>query len=256
MSLDARLVSRLPKSTVLLCTLVLALPAAGLAKATSEAEIAKEIKKQTNRAIIDEFLKCELRDVNRHVTDRLLSRHPSLVFFVKQVDKGPLKSLFFLEEWVHRLRDAQKNIDSLPYSITFSSAEKKKILGLKPVTERIISYGIPLMKRDFYSVVVAAKELAAKRGKSPLALIPDIRFRDAIYRHVKPTAAGLDAEMGELSKGELICMRLGWVLEQVTVTRLWLTINDNTLPEQADYMVYRKKRSEYFQKRLRQIYGR
>ncbi len=50
-------------------------------------------------------------------------------------------------------------------------------------------------------------------------------------------------------------MRLGFVLEQVTVTNLWLLVNDNKLPIEADYMVFRKKRSEYFEKRLKRIYG-
>jgi hypothetical protein len=50
-------------------------------------------------------------------------------------------------------------------------------------------------------------------------------------------------------------MRLGWTLEEVNLTRLWLTFNDNRLPEKNDYMAFRKKRSEYFQKRLKRIYG-
>lgn len=221
----------------------------------SNAEIAKEVAQENNKAIIEEFLKYELREVNEAVTKQLLNQHPSLSFFIKQVDRGPLNSLFFLETQVHKLQDAQKHIDSLPYSIAFSSEEKKKILGLRSVADRIVSFGIPLMKRDFFRVAHAAKELADKRRKHPMELIPDPKFRDAIYRQCEPTAEGLDAEMGELSQGELICMRLGWTLDQVTVTRLWLVLNDNRLPNQDDYMVFRKKRSEYFQKRLKRIYG-
>ena len=156
---------------------------------------------------------------------------------------------------MHKLRDAQKNIDSLPYSISFSSAEKKKILGLRSVADRIVSYGIPLMKRDFLRVVEAAKQVADKKNKHPMELMSDPGFRDAVYRACETTAQRLDEEMGKLSEGELICMRLGWTLEQVTITRLWLVLNDNWLPKQDDYMVFRKKRSEYFQKRLTRIYG-
>ncbi len=221
----------------------------------SDSEIAKEVAKESNRAIIDEFLKYELREVNEFVTKPLLNQYPSLIFFIKQAERDPLNSLFFLEAQVHKLRDAQKNIDSLPYSIAFSSEEKKKILGLRPVADRIVSYGIPLMKRDFYRVAQAAKELAEKKRKNPMELIPDPKFRDAIYRQCEATAHNLDIAMGELSEGELICMRLGWTLDQVTITRLWLVINDNRLPNQDDYMVFRKKRSEYFQNRLKRIYG-
>ena len=61
--------------------------------------------------------------------------------------------------------------------------------------------------------------------------------------------------MGEPVGGELICMRLGWTLEEVNLTRLWLTFNDNRLPQKDDYMAFRNKRSEYFQQRLKRIYG-
>lgn len=226
----------------------------GEARELSDAQISAEIKKEANRAIIEEFLKAELTEVNLHVTRHLLNSHPSLIFFTKQVEKGPLNSLFFLEEWVHKLRDAQENIESFPYVITFSSAEKKKVLDLVPVTKRIISYGIPLMKRDFYRIVVAARELAAKRKQGPVALMRDVQFRNAIYRHAGENAEKLDSEMGKLSEGELICMRLGWVLEQVTVTRLWLQVTGNDLPRQEDYLVYRKKRSEYWDRRLKEIF--
>ena len=230
-----------------------AVPAAD--KQLSDAEIAKELSKETNKVIIEEFLKYELRDVNEYATKPLLKNHQSLEFFIKQAERGPVNNLFFLEKQVHKLQDAQKNIDSLPYVIAFSSAEKKKILGLRQVANRIASYGIPLMKRDFFRVVEAAKQLAEKKNKHPMELIRDAAFRDAVYRLCEPTAQALDEEMGKLSEGELICMRLGWTLEEVTVTRLWLAFNDNWLPKEDDYMVFRKKRSEYFQKRLKRIYG-
>ncbi|MGD9819094.1 MAG: hypothetical protein AB7V04_10400 [Desulfomonilaceae bacterium] len=226
-----------------------------MARELSDAQISKEILKEHNKVIIETFLKNELTEVNQNVTNQLLQRHPSLVFFIKQVEKGPLNSLLFLEEQVHKLRDVQKNIDSLPYSIAFSAEEKRKILGLKTTADKIVSYGIPLIKRDFYRVLEAAKVVADKRRKHPVELMSDQSFRDSIYREVEPTARGLDEEMGKLSEGELICMRLGFVLEQVTVTNLWLMVNDNRLPKESDFMLFRKKRSEYFQKKLKRIYG-
>jgi hypothetical protein len=219
------------------------------------AVVAREIVQEGNRAIIEAFLKFELEEVNRNVTEKLIDRHPSLVFFIKQVDRGPLKNLLFLEEQVHKLQDAQKNIESLPYSIAFSSAEKKKIMGLRPVADKIISYGMPLMKRDFYRVIQASKHLAEQKRKHPIELMRDPSFRDAVYRYCEPTAKELNEAMGELSEGELICMKLGFVLEQVTVTNLWLMLNDNKLPAESDYMLFRKKRSENFEKRLKRIYG-
>jgi hypothetical protein len=237
-----------------LALVLVAQPLFCAAKELSNAQISVEIKKEANRAIIEAFLKAELSEVNKYVTRPLLSQHPSLIFFINQVDKGPLNSLFFLEEWVHKLQDAQNNIDSFPYLITFSAGEKTKILGLVPVTKRIISYGIPLMKRDFYKVVVTARELSAKKSRQPVELIRDVEFRNAIYRHASSSAQELNTEMGKLSEGELICMRLGWVLQQVTVTRVWLQVTGNDLPEPNDYMVYRKKRSEYWDRRLKQIY--
>ncbi len=235
--------------------LALAMSATSNAKSLSDAEISKEILAEHNRAIIEAFLKNELREVNEKVTKYLLKDHPSLIFFIKQVDRGPLKSLIFLEEWVNKLREAQQKIDQLPFSIVFSAEEKKKIIGLRPTADKIVSYGIPLIKRDFYKVMAASKEVADKKGKHPMELMPDPAFRNAVYRQCETTAEALDREMGELSEGELICMRLGWVLEQVTVTSLWLKINDNDLPHENDYMVYRKKRSEYFQNRLKKIYA-
>jgi hypothetical protein len=224
-------------------------------KQLSDAEIAKELSKENNKIIIEEFLKYELREVNEYATKPLLNNHRSLEFFIKQAERGPVNNLLFLETQVHKLREAQKNISFLPYSISFSSAEKKKILGLRQVADRIASYGIPLMKRDFFRVIQAAKQLAEKKNKHPMELIRDPAFRDAIYRHCEPTAPALDEAIGKLSEGELICMRLGWTLEEVTITRVWLVLNDNWLPKQDDYMVFRKKRSEYFQKRLKRIYG-
>jgi hypothetical protein len=221
----------------------------------SDATIAGEIVKENNKAIIEAFLKYELTEVNQQVTQKLIEQRPSLIFFIKQAQRGPLNSLLFLEEQVHKLQDAQRDIDSFPYSIAFSSGEKKKILGLRPTADKIISYGIPLMKRDFYRVIVAAKHLADLKKKHPVELMPDPAFRDAIYRYCEPTARDLDNAIGKLSEGELICMRLGFVLEQVTVTNIWLRVNDNKLPNESDYMVFRKKRSEYFEKRLKRIYG-
>jgi hypothetical protein len=241
--------------TSIVCFLILCAPLVCLAAgAMSDTQIAQEIAKENNKVIIDEFLKYELGEVNEQVTKYLLSKHPSLEFFIKQAQRSPLKSLTFLEEQVHKLQDVQKNIDSVAYSIVFSSEEKQKIMGLKSSADKIISYGIPLMKRDFFKVIQAAKELAAKKHKHPMALIPDPAFRDAIYRQVESTADALDTEMGKLSEGELISMRLGWTLEQVRVTKLWLVINDNRLPHQDDYMVYRKKRSVYWENRLKRIY--
>lgn len=243
------------KTAVVLFLLILTIPPCACAKSLSDAEIANELAKPNNKAIIEEFLKQELREVNEYATKPLLARHASLEFFIKQVDRGPFESLVFLEKQVHKLRDAQKNINSLPYSLAFSSDEKKRVLGLRSVADRIVSYGIPLMKRDFYRVVEAAKELADKKRKHPMELLRDPSFRDAIYRQVERTPGGLDTEMGKLSEGEEICIRLGWTLETVTVTRLWLVFSDNTLPKESDYMVFRKKRSEYFQKRLKRIYS-
>ena len=111
------------------------------------------------------------------------------------------------------------------------------------------------MKRDFYRVIQAARYLADQKKKHPVELMRDPNFRDSIYRHCEPTARDLDNAMGKLSEGELICMRLGFVLEQVTVTNLWLRVNDNKLPNESEYMIFRKKRSEYFEKRLKRIYG-
>ena len=239
---------------LLLLGITMLIPLLAVGKDLSDAEVAREVAKENNRVIIEEFLKYELREVNDYAAKPLLKDHPSVVFFIKQAERGPFKNLLFLEDQTHKLRDAQKNIDSLPYSIAFSSGEKKKILGLRSVADRIVSYGVPLMKRDFLKVIEAAKQLADKRRKHPMELIPDPKFRDEIYRQCESTAEELDTEMGKLSEGELICMRLGWVLEQVTVTKLWLVINDNRLPRPDDYMAYRKKRSEYWKKRLAAIY--
>jgi len=236
--------------------MIMLAPVLAAGKTLSDAEVARAVAKDNNRVIIEEFLKYELREVNEYAAKPLLKDHPSVSFFLKQAERGPFKNLMFLEDQVHKLREAQKNINSLPYSVAFSADEKKKILGLRSVADRIVSYGIPLMKRDFLKVIEAAKQLADKRRKHPMELIPDPKFRDEIYRLCEPTSEGLDTEMGKLSEGELICMRLGWTLEEVTLTRLWLVFNDNRLPKQNDYMAFRKKRSEYFQQRLKRIYGK
>jgi hypothetical protein len=242
-------------SLSIICSLLFALPAMASTQGMSDAQVAQEIVRENNKVIIDEFLKHELRNVNEQVTRSMLAQHPSLEFFIKQAERSPLRSLLFLEEQVHKLRDVQKNIDSVAYSIVFNAEEKKKIMGLKPVADRIVSYGIPLMKRDFLKVIQAAKELADKKRKHPVALIPDQGFRDEIYRRVERTPEGLDDEIGKLSEGELVSMRLGWTLEQVRITKLWLVLNDNRLPKEDDYMLFRKKRSAYWEKRLKKIYS-
>ena len=208
-----------PKLVIFIFGILALFPAAVAGKTLSDAEIAREIVKENNRVIIEAFLKYELGQVNEQVTKPLLKSHPSLIFFLKQAERGPLKNLLFLEDQVHRLQDAQKNINSVIYSVAFPGEEKKKIMGLRPVADRIISYGIPLTKRGFYRVVEAARALADKRRKHPVELMPKLEFRNEIFRYCEPTAQALDTEMGKLSEGELICMRLGWVLEQVTVTR-------------------------------------
>lgn len=240
---------------MVLWLMLVAWPVSAAPKLPPDPEVAREVIKDNNKAIIEEFLKYELRQVNEYAVKPLLSKHASLDWFIKQVDRGPINSLLFLEEWVNRLRDAQKNMESFPYVTIFSADERKKLMALKPTADKIVTYGIPLIKRDFYKVVLACKELADKKRKHPMELIPDPAFRDAVYRLCEATPESLDREMWELSDGELICMRLGWVLETVTVTRLWLMVNDNTLPKENDYMAYRKKRSEYFDKRLKKIYG-
>lgn len=226
----------------------------GFCAQPSDREISQRLTEKKNKAIIEAFLKEELSEVNHYAAKPLLKSHPSLDFFIKQARRGPFESLLFLEEQVHKLRDAQENINSLPYVISFSSSEKEKILGLKEIAKKIISYGIPLMKRDFYFVLKAIHKLASIKGTDPIELVKDYKNRDEIYRMCAPTPEILSKEMGELSEGEEICIKLGWTLEQVTVTRLWLMVNDNSLPTPEDYKAFRKKRSEYFQRRLRRIY--
>ena len=235
------------------CSLVL-LSGLAMAKVPTDAEIAKEVAKEQNRRIIDRFLVYELQEANEYAVLPLLDAHPSLEFFIKQAERSPLSALFFLEEQVHRLRNAQENINSMPFVIAFSSSEKEIIMGLEKAANRIISYGIPLMKRDFYKVLIAIKALAKKTGQNPMVLIPNSDFRDRVYRYAAPSKTALDNEMGELSHGESISMHLGWNLEQVTLTRLWMMFNDNKLPRPDDYKVFRKKRSEYWKKRLARIY--
>ena len=66
-----------------------------IAKQLSDAEIG-DLVAENNRIIIEEFLKYELRDVNEYTTKPLLKAHPSLIFFIKQADRGPLKEPPFL----------------------------------------------------------------------------------------------------------------------------------------------------------------
>ncbi len=242
-------------ATMVLWSLTVGVGGASGPNRISDQEVAKAIVSPENKPLLEAFLKYELSEVNECAAKPLLKSRPSLQFFIKQAERGPLDSLLFLEAQVHKLQDVQKNIDSLLYSVAFSASEKKKILGLRDTADKIVGYGIPLMKRDFYRVVTAARKAAKIRAKPPLELIPDPRFRDEVYRNISPTAKGLDADMGELSEGERICLGLGWVLEQVTVTKLWLLVNDNKLPKEEEYTVFRKRRSEYFQERLKRIYG-
>ena len=95
-------------SLLLIFTLIAGYPVAAAEKQLSDAEIARELSKENNKDIIEEFLKYELREVNEYVTRPLLKNHPSLEFFIKQAERGPVKNLFFLEEQVHKLQKAQK----------------------------------------------------------------------------------------------------------------------------------------------------
>jgi hypothetical protein len=250
------ILNTLLKYSLVMIAAIACLPMAALSAGPTDEDISRALKNPENREIIEGFLKAELSEVNEYAAKPLLGKHPSLKFFIKQAQSGPLKSLLFLEEQVDKLKDAQENINSLPYVITFTPSEKKKILGLREETEEIISYGIPKMKRDFYTVLQAAKKLSARQKVSPLDAVGDHRYRDEMYRMAAPTPEILSAEMGKLSHGEKVCIRLGWVLEQVTVTKLWLMVNDNRLPTPEDYAAFRKKRSEYFQRRLKRIYGK
>ena len=88
-----------------------------------------------------------------------------------------------------------------------------------------------------------------------MELMRDPAFRDAVYRLCEPTAPALDEAIGKLSEGELDLYAPGMDARRSYHYSLWLVLNDNWLPKQDDYMVFRKKRSEYFQKRLKRIYG-
>ena len=99
---------------LLISTLIVGAPVSAAEKQLSDAEIAKELSKENNKIIIEEFLKYELREVNEYATKPLLNNHRSLEFFIKQAERGPVNNLLFLETQVHKLREAQKNINSLP----------------------------------------------------------------------------------------------------------------------------------------------
>lgn len=238
-----------------LAGILLIVPVCAAAERLSDAQVDRVIKEPNNRAIIEEFLTQELRHVNEYAAKPLLKRYPSLIFFINQAERGPIKNLIFLEDQVHKLRDAQARIDSVPYVLVFAPAEKKIILSLKESADDIVLRGIPLIKRDFYRVLVAARELADEKRKHPLELMPDPAFRNVVYRRAQPVPKKLDEELAELSKGELRSFRLGWDLERVTLTRLWLVINDNQLPRPEAYAAFRKRRSEYWKKRMSEIYG-
>lgn len=251
---DSALLPLFPRIATLILALLVLSPLAVEARGPSLEEISRAIEQKDNRALINAFMKYELGEVNEYATKPLMSKYPSLIFFINQAERDPLGSLLFLETWVGRLREAQKNIDSIAYSIAFSSSEKEKIMSLVPTTKKIISYGIPLMKRDIYSALMAIRYLAGKKNQDPLQLLKSPDFRDAVYRQCESDPKKLDKEMGELSEGELICMRLGWVLEEIRLTRLWIVLNDNELPKPKAYMAYREKRSAYWQKRLKRIF--
>ena len=92
-----RLRRRLLAAGLLIYGFMIATPASVFGKELSDAEIAKELVKENNKVIIEEFLKYELGEVNAHVTKPLLKNHPSLEFFIKQAERGPLNNLLFLE---------------------------------------------------------------------------------------------------------------------------------------------------------------
>ena len=87
-----------------------------------------------------------------------------------------------------------------------------------------------------------------------MILLPDPTFRDRVYKYCAPSKTSLDNEMGELSQGELISIQLGWTMERITLTRLWMIFNDNKLPRPDDYKAFRKKRSEYWMRRSARIF--
>jgi hypothetical protein len=225
------------------------------AKALSNDEIDRIVKEPANQEIIEAFLRLELGEMNEYAVKPLLAGRPSLVFFINQAQRGPLKNLIFLEDQIDRLRDAQRDINAFPYSVAFSEGEKKIVLSLKDWADEIVLIGIPRFKMDLHKILSAAKELANRKGKRPMELLPDVEFRNAVYRRCEPMPKELDEEMGRMSQGEWLCFRLGWELEKVTVARWWLTFHDNHLPKPNDYEVFRKKRSEYWSKRQAAIYG-
>ena len=82
--------SRFRTFSSLLCAItafgLLTLPGAVFAaeKQLSDAEISRELTKEPNKIIVEEFLKQELKQVNDNVTKYLVKDHPSLEFFYKQ----------------------------------------------------------------------------------------------------------------------------------------------------------------------------
>ncbi len=240
---------------VVLCgSIVLAASLGASGKTLTDEEISRELITSNNKIIIAAFLYHELKHLNQHVTKPLLSKHPSLTFFMKHGERDALENLLFLEEQVKLLRETQKHINSLPYSIAFSAGEKKTILGVRDYTDRVVSYGMPIMKRDLHRMLEAVKTLAKKAKKQALELIPRVEFRNEVYRFCEPTPEGLVDRLGCLSRGEQTCMRMGWVLQNVTVVKVWNAVQGWTLPTPNDYQAYRAKRSEYFERRLKQIY--
>lgn len=224
------------------------------AKGLSNEQIDRIVKEPEKQRIIEAFLKLELADVNEYAVKPLLPSRPSLIFFINQAQKGPFKSLIFLEDQILRLREAQRDVNAFPYSVAFSEDEKKIVLSLKDWADEIVVIGLPRFKLDLYKILSAINELAAAKRRNPLDLLPDTGFRNAVYKRCEPMPKELDEEMGRMSQGEWLCFRLGWKLENVTVIRWWLTFYDNVLPRPNDYEAYRKKRSEYWTKRLAAIY--
>ena len=69
---------RYQKALIASYIVLLALPLLASGRSLSDREIAKEIEKASNKAIIEAFLKYELREVNKYATIPLLKKHPSL----------------------------------------------------------------------------------------------------------------------------------------------------------------------------------
>ena len=113
----------------------------------------------------------------------------------------PIVAVLFDERSARKPAEAQARIDSVPYVLVFTPAEKKIILSLRESADDIVFRGIPLIKRDFYRVLTAARQVADEKRKHPLELMPDPAFRNTVYRRAEPVPKKLDEEMAKLSKG-------------------------------------------------------